>query len=70
MVLVGEPGIGKSALVAALAERVVGDGGQVLYGHADEELRVPYQLVAEAVRGVVKEDAVLPVCRPDHCLAN
>ena len=28
----------------------------VLYGHADEELRVPYQLVAEAVRGAVKGD--------------
>ena len=57
VVLVGEPGIGKSTLVAALARRVVGGGGRVLYGgHTDEELRVPYQLVAEAVRGAVKGD--------------
>ena len=58
MVLVGEPGIGKSALVAALARaRRWRRRSRRSTAHADEELRVPYQLVAEAVRGAVKGDA-------------
>jgi class 3 adenylate cyclase/tetratricopeptide (TPR) repeat protein len=45
----GEPGVGKTRLAAELATEVHGDG-LVLYGRCDEDLGVPYQPFAEAVR--------------------
>jgi FXSXX-COOH protein len=49
----GEPGIGKTRLAGALAERVHGQGGVVLYGRCDEEAIVPYQPFVEALRPCV-----------------
>ena len=49
----GEPGIGKTRLAAELARRAAADGGIVLYGRCDEDLGVPYQPFAEALRGAV-----------------
>jgi FXSXX-COOH protein len=46
----GEPGIGKTRLAGALAHRVHGQGGVVLYGRCDEEAIVPYQPFVEALR--------------------
>ena len=58
--LAGEPGIGKTRLVADLAARVVDAGGAVLYGRCDEEPLASYQPFAEALeRGV--EDGAMPI---------
>src|SRR5262249_57824366 len=49
----GESGIGKTRLAVELAHRVHDDGGVVLYGCCEEELGVPYQPFAEALRPYV-----------------
>ncbi len=51
----GEAGIGKTRLVAEFARTVHANGGRVLYGRCDEELAVPYQPLAEAVRLALDE---------------
>ena len=57
----GEPGIGKTRLVAEftaqLAERDVG----VLYGRAEEEALVPYQPVVESLRDPLRDGVELPL---------
>ena len=45
----GEPGVGKTTVVAALARRAHQLGACVLVGHFDEELKEPYQGWAEAL---------------------
>ncbi|HEV2894270.1 MAG TPA: AAA family ATPase, partial [Actinomycetota bacterium] len=45
----GDPGIGKTALLAAFARGVWERGGLVLYGRCDEEPAGPYQPLAEAL---------------------
>ena len=45
----GEPGIGKTALVADFARTAHAGGARVLYGRCDEELGVAYQPFAEAL---------------------
>jgi class 3 adenylate cyclase len=45
----GEPGVGKTRLAAELAAHAR-DEGTVLYGRCDEDLGVPYQPFAEALR--------------------
>jgi DNA-binding SARP family transcriptional activator len=45
----GEPGIGKTAIVAELARFVRASGGLVLYGRWDEEVLAPYQAFREAL---------------------
>jgi DNA-binding SARP family transcriptional activator/tetratricopeptide (TPR) repeat protein len=49
LVLVGEPGMGKSRLLAELAAEAHSGGGIVLAGHAPEETLVPYQPFLEAI---------------------
>ncbi len=50
LVLVGgEPGVGKTRLAMEVARAAYGEGAQVLVGHCDEELVVPYQPFAEAL---------------------
>jgi class 3 adenylate cyclase len=49
----GEPGIGKTRLVAAVAAEAHGRGITVLYGRCDPELGVAYQPVAEALGAFV-----------------
>lgn len=60
VLLAGEPGIGKTTLAASLAAPVHSSGGFVLYGRCDEDLGVPFQPFAEALRslltGVSDED--------------
>lgn len=46
----GEPGMGKTRLLAEFARAVHAAGGRVLYGRCDEEATVPYQPVADVVR--------------------
>jgi class 3 adenylate cyclase len=57
LLVAGEPGIGKSSLVAELGRRVHASGAIVLYGRCDEGIAVPFQPVAEALRQLV---AALP----------
>ena len=54
----GEPGIGKTRLVAELVARVHADAGLALYGRCDEEVVVPHQPFVEALRPAV---AAFPV---------
>ena len=50
VVCTGEPGIGKTRLVARFATAVHGDGAVVLHGRSDEESVTPYQPFVEALR--------------------
>ncbi|MGK2929189.1 MAG: ATP-binding protein, partial [Acidimicrobiales bacterium] len=50
----GEAGIGKTTLVARLAEDAHERGAVVLYGRCDQELGVPYQPWIEALSPLVK----------------
>ena len=49
VLLSGEPGIGKTRLVAELAATVVCSGGIVLAGRSDEDLTAPYGPVVDAL---------------------
>jgi class 3 adenylate cyclase len=51
--IAGEPGIGKTRLVAELARKVQGEGAVVLYGSCDEELGLAYQALADGLRTYV-----------------
>jgi DNA-binding SARP family transcriptional activator len=50
VLLVGEPGIGKTRLAGELAHHVTEDGGLVLYGRCDETLAAPGRPVVELLR--------------------
>ncbi len=52
----GEPGIGKTRLVAEVAAVAHAEGGQVLWGRCDDELSIPFQPFVEALAGYI--DAV------------
>jgi class 3 adenylate cyclase len=54
VLLAGEPGVGKTRLAAELARSVAADGAHVLGGRCDEDLGVPYQPFAEALRHYVR----------------
>lgn len=49
----GEPGIGKSTLVAEAARLAYEEGATVLHGRCDQELSAPFQPFAEALRGLL-----------------
>jgi class 3 adenylate cyclase len=53
VLLEGEAGIGKTALVTAMARDAHDGGAVVLYGHCDEDLAIPYQAWAEALADLV-----------------
>ena len=50
VVVLGEPGVGKSRLAAELARAVHAEGAAVLLGRCTEEPLLPYQPFAEALR--------------------
>jgi DNA-binding SARP family transcriptional activator len=50
VVIVGEPGIGKTRLASELARGVHEEGALVLYGRCDEGFSVPYQPFVEALQ--------------------
>ncbi len=45
----GEAGVGKTTLVAEAARTAFDDGACVLFGHCEEDLSIPYRLLAEAL---------------------
>jgi hypothetical protein len=51
----GEAGVGKTRLSTHLALQAHGQGATVLYGRCDEDLGVPYQPWAQALRHFVAE---------------
>src|SRR5918997_450946 len=53
VLLVGDPGIGKTRLAARFAEDVHAEGGAVLYGRVDAEALLPYQPFAEALEHLI-----------------
>ncbi|MGP0030588.1 MAG: ATP-binding protein [Acidimicrobiales bacterium] len=53
LLISGEAGIGKTALVAEAARAAFEDGACVLFGHCEEDLATPYQLFAEALNHYV-----------------
>ncbi len=53
LLISGEAGIGKTALVAEAARAAFDDGACVLFGHCEEDLATPYQLFAEALNHYV-----------------
>ncbi len=54
MLVGGEAGIGKTALIAHAARHAHGAGAIVLLGHCDEDLTVPYQPWIEALSHLVQ----------------
>ena len=55
----GDPGIGKTRLLAELASAAYAGGATVLYGRSPEEAVAPYQPFAEALRPLASADAGL-----------
>lgn len=53
VLVAGEPGVGKTRLVAELADVAAGGGSEVLVGHCAEGAGVPFQPFAEALRADV-----------------
>ena len=54
VMIAGEPGIGKTRLVAELARSVHADGALVLLGRTDEHVDAPYGPWREALRALVR----------------
>ena len=50
VLLSGEPGVGKTSLVAEVAAILHSRGAAVLYGQCDEDLQIPYQAFREALQ--------------------
>lgn len=49
LLISGEPGMGKTTLVAEVARAAFDNAAYVLFGHCEEDLASPYQLFAEAL---------------------
>lgn len=56
VLLEGEPGAGKTRLLAAIAEHVRTRRSIVLFGRCDEDATVPYQPFAESLGGLEHDD--------------
>jgi DNA-binding SARP family transcriptional activator len=71
VLVTGEPGIGKTRLVAEAAARAHQDGALVLFGRCDDEHTLPYQPFVEALRQLLATQppaqlrTVLGVWAPD-----
>ncbi len=61
VLVAGEPGIGKSRLVAELARRAHERAVVVLLGRCDEEAALPYEPFVEALRHLEAHGALAPV---------
>ena len=53
VLIAGEPGVGKTRLTTEAARAAHAQGATVLFGRCDEDLGIPYQPFAEALRGYV-----------------
>ena len=59
-VVAGEPGIGKTRLLAEFAATVRATGAGVLYGRAEEDVLLPYQAFVDALRGALERGIAVP----------
>ena len=59
-VVTGEPGIGKTRLLAEFAEAVHATGAAVLYGRAEEDALLPYQPFVDVLRGALEWGIAVP----------
>ncbi len=59
-VVTGEPGIGKTRLLAEFAEAVHAAGAAVLYGRAEEDAWLPYQPFVDVLRGALEWGIAVP----------
>ncbi len=53
VLIAGEPGVGKTRLAGEWSRQAYEQGAVVLYGRSDEDMGVPYQPFAEALRSLV-----------------
>jgi DNA-binding SARP family transcriptional activator len=70
LAVTGEPGIGKTRLVAEIAARAHAAGGEVLYGRAQRDATTPCQPFVQALRRYLAHDetparALAPVMGPE-----
>lgn len=56
VVVHGEPGIGKTRLVAEVGRLAHDDGGDVLFGRCERDALTPYQALVDAVRSQVRAE--------------
>lgn len=63
VLLVGEPGVGKTRTAATIARRAFEEGALVLYGRCDEGIAVPYQPFVEAIDWQTQHESALPLGR-------
>jgi class 3 adenylate cyclase len=63
LLISGEPGLGKTTLVAEAARATFDNGACVLFGHCEEDLATPYQLFAEALGHYVTHAAEAQLVR-------
>ena len=59
-VVTGEPGIGKTRLLAEFAEALHATGAAVLYGRAEEDALLPYQPFVDVLRGALEWGIAVP----------
>lgn len=55
VLVVGEPGVGKTRIASRVAQAAHASGGTVLYGRADEDMLAPYQPFVEALHHHVSQ---------------
>ena len=68
VLVAGEPGVGKTRLVAALARRAHDDGALVLFGRCAEDVAVAYQPFVEALQtGLVDLDPAVLAAHVAAC---
>lgn len=53
VLIAGEPGVGKTRLAGEWSRQAYAQGALVIYGRCDEDLGVPYQPFAEALRALL-----------------
>jgi predicted ATPase/class 3 adenylate cyclase len=66
VLVAGDPGIGKTALVAHAAREAYSRGALVLYGRCDEDLPIPYRPFAEALDHLVQHSPGELLARQAH----
>jgi len=60
VVVLGDPGAGKTALMAEFAARVASSGAIVAYGVSDHDLRVPFLAASDVVRDLAEQVGASP----------
>lgn len=70
LLILGEAGIGKTRMAAAIAEAAAARGLEVLYGRCDEAITSPFRAVIEALRPWSADHERRPPAAPDASSRN